>query len=191
MLEELIFKYYIVINHLIGLGPMAGFLLIVLESIIPILPLGVFIAINVEAFGVIVAYLISYLATCLGCYLSYLVFRQYLSAWYEKKVAKSAKLKRASKKIKKIKLSNLVLILALPFTPASLINALCGINKVGQRKFITAIIIAKIFTIGFWVFIGKNLSESFRDPKIIITVAFMLCLAYLISRIVSRKMEFE
>ena len=55
-------------------GFLCGILLILLESIIPALPLGVFIALNINAFGLIIGITISWLATCLGCYLSFLFF---------------------------------------------------------------------------------------------------------------------
>ena len=56
-------------------GPLAGCLLIILESIIPILPLAVFIAFNMFAFGNIWGFLISWISTIIGCILSYLVFK--------------------------------------------------------------------------------------------------------------------
>ena len=55
-------------------GIIYGVLLILLESIIPALPLGVFVALNINAYGLIIGILISWLSTCLGCYASFLLF---------------------------------------------------------------------------------------------------------------------
>ena len=49
-------------------GLFFGFLLVFLESFLPVLPLGVFVALNVNAFGGIVGLSLSWIATCLGCF---------------------------------------------------------------------------------------------------------------------------
>ena len=58
-------------DFLTSYGPLAGVLLIMLESIIPALPLSVFIALNIVAFGDIVGFLISWLSTIVGCMISF------------------------------------------------------------------------------------------------------------------------
>ena len=47
-------------------GLLFGFLLVFLECFIPALPLSVFVALNVNAFGFFVGCLISWIATCTG-----------------------------------------------------------------------------------------------------------------------------
>ena len=56
-------------------GPIAGVVMIILESIIPALPLSVFITLNMVAFGDILGFLISWLSTIVGCMLSFFLFR--------------------------------------------------------------------------------------------------------------------
>ena len=55
-------------------GFLFGFFLVFLESFVPVLPLGVFVALNVNAFGGFFGIILSWTATCLGCFLSYLLF---------------------------------------------------------------------------------------------------------------------
>ena len=54
-------------------GFIIGFLIIVLEAFIPILPLGLFITLNVNAFGTLAGLLLSWTAAILGSYLMYLI----------------------------------------------------------------------------------------------------------------------
>ena len=63
-------------------GPIMGVLLVFLESVIPILPLGAFITLNMNAFGFVGGFLISWSATCIGCYASYFVFSSFLSKYF-------------------------------------------------------------------------------------------------------------
>ena len=55
---------------LVSFGPIAGIILIIIESMIPVLPLAVFITLNMVSFGPIFGFLISWLATITGCMIS-------------------------------------------------------------------------------------------------------------------------
>lgn len=174
-------------------GIIFGFLLILLESFLPILPLGFFVALNVNAFGGLVGIILSWVATCLGCFISYHIFSflslKYLDKLFSKKTY--VKINRAISKFQKISFSNLVLVIALPFTPAFLINIICGIVRINKQKFLLAILIGKVFTIIFWGYIGKSLIESVTDINTIIIISVMLLSAYLISKVVNKKMNLD
>ena len=62
---------------LVSLGPIAGIIMIIVESILPILPLSVFITLNIASFGTFFGFLISWLATIVGCMLSFTLFRYF------------------------------------------------------------------------------------------------------------------
>ena len=73
IITELIDK----ITGLMGsMGFISGFLLIMLESMIPILPLAVFIALNIMTFGSLFGFLISWIATVIGCMISFTLCRK-------------------------------------------------------------------------------------------------------------------
>ena len=63
------------LNNIGVLGPIIGSLLIMVESILPVLPLFVFITLNFIKFGPILGFIISWFCTVLGCYVSFLMFR--------------------------------------------------------------------------------------------------------------------
>ena len=145
------------VTYLQLFGIVGGFFLILLESIIPALPLGVFVALNMMAFGNIVGFIISWTATICGCLLSYFLFNKVINKYFLKRIKKNAKYNRLIKKIKRIKLSTLVLIIALPFSPAFAINIAAGIANVDLKKFFVALLIGKISIIYFWGYISKSL----------------------------------
>ena len=93
--------------------------------------------------------------------------------------------------IKDISFSNLVLIIALPFTPAFLINAACGLSKMKFKKFIFAIIIGKISIVYFWGFISKSLLESITDFKTILIVITLLLISFVLSKLINKKLKLE
>lgn len=174
-------------------GLLFGFFLILLESFLPVLPLGVFVALNVNAFGGVIGIFISWMATCLGCFISYTIF-SFLSSKFLHRLLSAKTKKKVDKAIVKfqhISFSNLVLIIALPFTPAFLINIVCGIARVSKKKFIVAILTGKIFMLIFWGYVGKSLIESMTDINSIIVVSLLLVVAYFVSKVVSKKANLD
>ena len=170
-------------------GPIMGVLLVFLESVIPILPLGAFITLNMNAFGFVGGFLISWSATCIGCYASYFVFSSFLSKYFYQFLSRkdAKKIHKSIEKIRKMPLGNLAVLIALPFTPAFLINIASGLAKVDRKKFLLSILIGKIFIVYFWGFIGTSFLESMTDITTIITIAVMLVVAYFVSKYVSKK----
>ena len=83
------------------------------------------------------------------------------------------------------------MIIAIPFTPAFLVNIVAGISKMNIKKFLPAIAIGKISLVLFWGIIGTSLLESIKNPLIIIKVIFLIVIAYLISRVVNKKFNLD
>ena len=179
------------VTYLQLFGIVGGFFLILLESIIPALPLGVFVALNMIAFGNVAGFIISWAATICGCLLSYLLFNKIISKHLLKKIKKNEKYKRLITKIKRIKLSTLVIIIALPFSPAFAINIAAGIANVDLKKFFVALLIGKISIIYFWGYISKSLLESITDINTLITIIIMLLLSYILTKLVNKKLKIE
>lgn len=174
-------------------GPFSGILLVLFESIIPMLPLGVFITLNINAFGFLFGFLLSWIATCLGCIISFYFFRMWFSNRFSNYISKkkSKHLKEVTDKISKIPFSNLVVLIALPFTPSFLINIASGLSSMNKEKFVIAILLGKLSIVYFWGYIGKSVLESVTDIKTIIMISIMLVGAYFLSKLVGKKLKIE
>lgn len=176
-------------TFLLSLGafaPILACILIIIESIIPVLPLCVFITINFYFFGKIIGFIISWIFTCIGCFLSYTLVKKGIKTAAFDTAEKSGLLQKTTKLIKNMDMTNLILIIAIPFTPAFLINIAAGLAKMDKKKFIISILIGKIFMVYFWGFIGVSLIESLKNPLIIIKVIILLLFAYILS-IIAKK----
>ena len=174
-------------------GIIVGFLLVFVECFIPALPLSVFVTLNVNAFGFLIGILISWIATSFGSYICYLFF-----SFLERKLSDKflnrrtvIKVKKSIDKFKEIRFTELVLVITLPFTPSFLINILAGLTKMPREKYLSALLIGKSFSIVFWGYIGKSLIESLTDLESILYIGVALALAYIISKVISRKMNIE
>lgn len=179
------------IDFLISIGPLGGVILIIIESIIPILPLAVFITLNMVSFGNILGFFISWGSTLIGCMLSFIffryVFQKKLSNFVKKK--NNPKLNKIMSVIDNINFSNLVLLIAIPFSPAFLINIAAGLSKIETKKFFLAILIGKVIMVYFWGYIGTSLLESLTDITTIFKIAILLIIAFVVSKIVEKKLK--
>lgn len=176
---------------IIGIGPIAGVFLILLESIFPMLPLSVFITLNMMSFGPFLGFFISWLSTIVGCMLSFTLFRHF----FQKKLYRVIKKKEEKKfssimnAISNISFSNLVILIAIPFSPAFLINIAGGLSKIKIEKFFLAIMIGKIVMVYFWGYIGKTLLESLTDITVLFKISALLVAAFFLSKIVEKKLR--
>ncbi len=172
-------------------GPILGCICILFESILPILPLFVFITINFLVFGNIIGFIISWLFTVLGCLLSFYIFRKKIKNWFDHKIENNEQFKKIMKMIDKIKMEQLAVIIAVPFTPAFMINIAAGLSKIPVKKFVVALCIGKIFLVLFWGFVGTSLIQSLTHPIALIKVLILLFIAYIVSKIISKKFNFD
>lgn len=174
-------------------GPLLGCFLILVESVLPILPLSVFITLNFYAFGHLLGFLISYILTLLGCNLAFYLCRRVLKGRFEYLVKRFDR-NRALKMVKNfsnIKLSHLVTILAFPFTPAFLVNIFSGVSNMSYQKFLVATMLAKPFMVYFWGYLGVTLLDSLTHPEYFIKVILLVFIAYVLSSIVNKKFDLE
>ncbi len=194
-MSELFNSFYIFVMNTIDAlgvyGPLLGCVFIILESILPPLPLFVFITLNFVAYGKLVGFIISWICTCIGCFLSYFLVKKFLRNWVLKKIKNVDLLTKWMSYIENLSLSKVTVILAIPFTPAFMVNIAAGICNMDFKKFSVAILISKIFLVYFWGVVGTGLLESLHNPRSIITVIVMMVVAYLVSLIIKKVFKID
>lgn len=182
------------LNDLGVWGAVLSCFLITIESILPILPLCVFVTFNFFTFGNILGFLISWAFTILGCMLSFMLFRTKVKSWVEKKLIKGktgSEVKKLMNFIDKISLSSLAILVAIPFTPAFAVNIAAGLSNISKKKFLAGILIGKVFMVYFWGYIGTTLLESITHPIYLARILVMLLIAYIISKIVNKHFNLD
>lgn len=193
LLKEIDIYITTLLDNIGFLAPIIASILITIESILPIMPLAVFITVNFSYFGTIIGFLISWILTCTGCYISFMIFRKKVKLWFDSKIIKKneGKLTKLMIIVNNLRLEQLVLLLAIPFTPAFIINIVAGVSSMSKKKFILAILIGKIFLVFFWGYIGTTFLESLTKPKKFIQIFILCLLAFIISKLVNKKFNIE
>lgn len=181
------------INNLLNLlgswGALLGCVFILFESIIPMLPLSLFITLNFMTFGSIIGFIISWIFTVLGCMMSYYLFKSAVSEKRLSKFKENNTLKKVINVIENMNFTSLVTLIAIPFTPAFAINIAAGICRVPKKKFLLALMLGKISLVYFWGFVGVGLIESLKNPLILIKIAVLVLIVYIISLVLSKKLK--
>lgn len=195
IMSELFNSFYIFIMNTIDAlgvyGPLLGSLFIILESIIPPLPLFVFITINFVAFGKVLGFIISWICTCIGCILSYYFVKKLFRNWVVNKIKDVNLLTKCMNYVENLSLTQVTMILSIPFTPAFMVNIAAGLCNMNFKKFLTAILISKIFLVYFWGIVGTGLLESFHNPTSLITVVVMIIIAYILSIVIKKVFKID
>lgn len=195
IMSELFNSFYIFIMNTIDAlgvyGPLLGSLFIILESIIPPLPLFVFITINFVAFGKVLGFIISWICTCIGCTLSYYFVKKLFRNWVVNKIKDVNLLTKCMNYVENLSLTQVTMILSIPFTPAFMVNIAAGLCNMNFKKFLTAILISKIFLVYFWGVVGTGLLESFHNPTSLITVVVMIVIAYILSIVIKKLFKID
>ena len=171
--------------------PFLGCFLIIIESIVPILPLFTFITLNFLVFGKLLGFIISWVCTILGCLMSFFMFKKGFKNIFERHLRTKKPVDSLMKIMDTIKFENLVTLIAIPFTPAFAINIAAGLSNMPFKKYFKALLIGKIFLVYFWGFVGTSLVESLKNPMAFVKVVIITILAYAISKIVSKKLKID
>lgn len=174
-------------------GPIGGFLLIILESVIPILPIGAFVGLNMLAFGDITGLLISYIGTLIGCMGSFCLFKYILKGKLKKlfKTKTQTKIDNWIKKLNGVSFSTIATIIAFPPTPAFIINIAAGLSGYDTKKYLLALAIGKPSMLIFYGFIAVSFVDSLKDPTKFIYVILLIFGVYIFSKILGKVGKLE
>lgn len=172
-------------------GPLLGCFLMIIESIIPILPLAAFITLNFLSFGNVLGFLISWICTIIGCFLSFWMFDKGFKNIFEKKLRSKESVNKFMRVIDNIKFEQLVTLLAIPFTPAFAVNIAAGLSEMKYSKYLKALILGKAFMVYFWGFVGTSLIQSLTNPSSLIKVVVITLIAFVASRVINKVLKID
>ena len=99
------------------------------------------------------------------------------------------KVKKFMKLIDKLKFTQLVLIISIPFAPSFFINMGAGLSHVNARKYLYSLLVGKVLTVMYCGILGTSLKEALTNPSAIIKI--FVCSAYLFSFIVSKRFNLD
>lgn len=171
------------------LGFIVGFLLVFLEAFLPFLPLVVIVILNINAYGIIIGFLLSYTASVAGSYLVFLIVRNLFRQPAQKYIEKHAKLNSMLKFIDERGFTFLFILLSLPFTPSSVVNVITALSNIRRHVYLYILLASKFIMILSMTLVGYDITSFFDSPvKLIISLVFLVLL-YLLSKWYQKYLE--
>lgn len=181
-------------DFLLNLGifaPILSTILIVLEGVLAFLPLVVFVTINILTLGTVLGSAISWIATVIGSFITFLLCRKGFSQIFRKFINSKEGIKHFMEKIDKLKFNQLVVIMSIPFAPSFFINVGAGLSKIPAKKYLYALLVGRLFSIIYLGYLGVNLVDALKNPIIIIKVLLLTLAAYILGKIINKKFDID
>ncbi|CAM4250218.1 TVP38/TMEM64 family protein [Lacicoccus alkaliphilus] len=163
-------------------GIFAGFFLVILESFVPVLPLFAIVILNINSYGFILGFLISYTASVTGSYLVFLVVRFLFRDTAQRYIHSKEKLERMLRFVDERGFTFAFVLLALPFTPTSVVNVIAALSNMKSKVYLFILIAAKVIMIGSMALVGYDITEFFNSPLRLIFSSVLLVVLYLFSK---------
>lgn len=165
-----------------SLGYIAGFLLPFIEAFIPILPIIVFVIVNVNAFGWFIGTLLAWLGTVAGSYIVFLFFRRLTHTKYMQKIQQRTSVQRLIHFIDRKGVIPIFILMCFPFTPSALVNIVASLSHIKAHAYLIVLIASKFIMIGLVGWLGNDITTLFTNPIRLITIVVVIAVVWLVGR---------
>jgi uncharacterized membrane protein YdjX (TVP38/TMEM64 family) len=158
-------------------GPIPGVVLPMIEAFLPFLPLVLFVMANASAFGLWLGFLYSWLGSCLGALLLFLLIRKYGQKRVFSFLSKHPKVRKLMDWVDRHGFGPLFLLLCFPFTPSVVVNIVAALSKISIYQYMLAVAIGKMVMIFTMSFVGYDLHSLITQPyrtAVVFLVIFIL-----------------
>lgn len=170
-------------------GIIPGLLLPILEAFIPILPLFAFVMANAAAFGLWLGFLISWVGSCVGAIIVFLIFRRYGQARFLNFISRHAQIRKIMTWVERHGFGSLFLMLCFPFTPSAAINVVAGLSRVSMSQFVLAVLAGKMVMIFMMSFIGADFISFIKQPTKAIVVLIVVFVLWIVGKQIERRLN--
>ena len=159
-------------------GVVLACLLMCVESIVPMIPLVALITINMMILGKVIGFFVSWFFTCIGCIFSYMIFKYGFGKKFDRLTEDKATINKYKKVLKNISFPTLCLIIAMPLTPAFVVNIVAGLLKIDFKKYVIALMIGKLSMVYFLGFFGMSFVKSIENPILLVKMLIVMGIVY-------------
>lgn len=168
------------------LGYIVGFLLPFIEAFLPILPIIVFVIVNVNAYGLVVGILLSWAGTVIGSYLVFLFFRRITHTSYMMRVQQRKSVVKLIQYVDRRGFVPIFILLCFPFTPSALINVVASLSHIRAHMYLVILCISKLVMITMVGVMGNDITTLITNPTRAIILLVVVAIVWFVSRFVEK-----
>ncbi|MFF2752218.1 TVP38/TMEM64 family protein [Psychrobacillus sp. NPDC058041] len=172
-----------------ALGPLIGIFLPFLEAFLPFLPLVVFIVANVNAYGMLFGFLLSWVGSAAGAYTVFLVIRKYGRARVLGFITRHEKIQKLILWVERNGFGPLFLLICFPFTPSALVNIVAGLSNIKKKTYLWTVTLGKMIMILVVSFIGSDIKALVTQPVRTIIVVLIVVMLWFVGKSVEKRIN--
>ncbi|WP_144509520.1 TVP38/TMEM64 family protein [Bacillus sp. FJAT-22090] len=172
-----------------ALGPIIGILLPFLEAFLPFLPLIVFIVANVNAYGLLFGFLLSWAGSVIGAYTVFLVIRKYGRARVLGFITRHEKIQKLILWVERNGFGPLFLLICFPFTPSALVNIVAGLSNMKKNTYLWTVTLGKLIMIFIVSFIGSDIKALITQPVRTAIVALIIVILWFLGKRIEKRID--
>lgn len=172
-----------------ALGPVIGILLPMLEAFLPFLPLVVFIVANVNAYGLVLGFILSWAGSVLGAYLVFLVVRKYGRIRILGFLTRHQRIRKLIHWVEKNGFGPLFLLLCFPFTPSAIVNVVAGLSDIRKSTYLSAVTLGKLIMIFVISFIGADIRALITQPVRTAIVIAIIAILWIVGKYFEKRLD--
>ncbi len=172
-----------------SLGVLLGFALPFIESFLPFLPLIVFILANSIVFGLFLGFFISWLGTCTGMLLVFLILRRMSRFQWVQRIKNQKQVKGVTNFFEERGFAPIFLLLCFPFTPSALINVVAAFTKMSFYKFMLAVLLGKAVMIFYVAYVGESIASFAENPYRTIVVLLFIVVLWFVGKYIEKFID--
>ncbi|MBP3038677.1 TVP38/TMEM64 family protein [Bacillaceae bacterium Marseille-Q3522] len=172
-----------------ALGPLPGIFLTLIEAFLPFLPLFLFVMANANAFGLWLGFLISWIGSCSGALLVFLIIRKFGQKRILSFIKKHEKVQKLMAWVERHGFGPLFLLMCFPFTPSAIVNIVAGLSKISIAQYMLAVITGKLVMIFTMSFVGHDIHSLVTKPIRTGIVLFITAILWYIGKRIEIKLN--
>jgi uncharacterized membrane protein YdjX (TVP38/TMEM64 family) len=170
------------------LGPLPGILLPFLESIIPILPIFIFIAGNAAAYGLWWGFLFSWIGAFLGSIVVFVVIRKFQHIKLIRYFQTHKRVKPFMKWIDRHGFGPIFIVQCFPFSPSAFLNVVAGMSGMKFYQYALAVFLGKMVMVFIVSYIGHDIFSLIHNPVQLIFILAVIFLLWLTGKQLEKKL---
>lgn len=164
------------------LGYIVGFLLPFIEAFLPILPIIVFVIVNVNAYGLIIGTILAWLGTVCGSFIVFWSLRQLAHLKYIQRVKSRKTTQRLISFVDRRGVIPIFILLCFPFTPSAVVNIVASVSHIKPLHYFWVLLTSKFIMIGMIGWLGNDITTLFTNPTKMIIVICVIIIVWLLGR---------
>lgn len=165
-----------------------GYLAACIESFIPALPIMAIAAINAAINGLAGGFLVSWLGSCTGVVIVFLLVKRLAHKDFFQK-RKTQKVEKIIHKVKKSQFKVVFLFYTIPVLPSSLMTIAAAFCDIKLKDFVVPMMFGKFLMMFTASYIGSDLVGFIHSPLKIFVVAIIVIGSYLLANKMNKDID--